>query len=420
MSNDRKVFALLIDGDNAQPSLIPQILDKIKQYGDIGIKRVYGDWSQEQLKVWREIVNRYALGTPHRFNGSKNKNATDIALVIDAMDILHLEKDRINAFCIVSSDSDFAHLAIRIREQNLMVLGIGIENTPFREVCDEFITIESLQPAISNNGVTTTATSQPIVQMTFESLFVSAYESCFNKNLQNNEGFIPLQPIREIIKELNSDGYTNVPQKMPDFVTQTKNFTNIYSSVITLQELNDNKPVIHYIAMDHVMVKFWMAYKYVIEVYRFVSEDADWITLSALGQALNELYPNESHKPAKVMKVVKKLVEQYPNIVEFREDTDGEEKTHYVRIKSEIEKFLKAYTEVIKMEKVSHVDGWIALSPLGSTVRKLYPEYDPLTYRSTKHNQLKKVMTILSQDYPTILEIKTDEQLYIRMVIQSK
>jgi uncharacterized LabA/DUF88 family protein len=422
MSIDKRVFALLIDGDNAQPSLIPQILDKIKQYGEIGIKRVYGDWSQEQLKVWKDIVNRYAIGTSHRFNGSKNKNATDIALVIDAMDILHEEKDRINAFCIVSSDSDFAHLAIRIREQNLMVLGIGIENTPFREVCDEFITIESLQPVISNNGVTATATAQLQTfpnWMTFDVLFVNAYEYAISKNLQNDEERVHLRDIRDIMKEQDPTSHVFDYQNMRLFVEKAKESANIYPHFIEIQELIDNKPVIHYARMDYEIIKLWMAYKRAIDVYKFTDSE-DWVTLSAIEYAFGELFSVGYSSTKKFLKAIRKMRLKYHTIIEMNDYADGEEITHYIRIGKEhtheLDKFRNGYLEAIKTDKVVYEEGWITLAILGSLLRKLYPEYDPLTYCGTKYSKLGKVVEIMSKVYPNVIEMKgTNTTTFVRV-----
>lgn len=409
MATDRKVFALLIDGDNAQPALIPQILDKVKEYGDIAIKRVYGDWSQEQLKIWKEVVNRHAIETPHRFNGSKNKNATDIALVIDAMDILHEKRDKITAFCIISSDSDFAHLALRIRQGGLFVLGIGIEKTPFRDVCDEFITTESFQNPISNNGVAVQPVSLPPVQVPFEILFINAYEICMDKNLQGEDGSLALQSVREVIKELFPEGYHLFAQKMPNFVTKTKAFADAYPTAMAIQELKENKPIIHRVSLDVSMLKFWIAYQYAIEVYKFTDTD-EWVTLSAIEYAFNEMFSVEYSSIQKFLKAIRKLKVKYPNIVELYEHADGEEITYYVRIGNprtdELDKFYHAYTEAISANKIPDGEGWITLSVLGTIVRNLYPTYDPLTYRGTRYSKLGKVIELLHEFHPDAIELK--------------
>ncbi|MCA0458407.1 MAG: NYN domain-containing protein [Chloroflexi bacterium] len=156
MENQRQL-ALLIDGENAQAGLLPQILEAVSQYGSVTIRRVYGDWSKSQMTSWREVAHTYALETPHQFHYTKGKNATDIALIIGAMDILYTNE--VDGFCIVSSDSDYTPLAIRIRQQNLFVVGIGRTHTSqgFVEACNEFMYTDGLQALV--NG------SEPVVMV---------------------------------------------------------------------------------------------------------------------------------------------------------------------------------------------------------------------------------------------------------------
>jgi len=111
MSENQKLLALFIDGDNIQPDVIHDILDVVNNYGKPVIKKIYGDWSREELKNWKPIATQHNINIEHHFNVSNGKNATDIALVIGAMDILHNKGDKLGSFCIVSSDSDFTHLA---------------------------------------------------------------------------------------------------------------------------------------------------------------------------------------------------------------------------------------------------------------------------------------------------------------------
>jgi uncharacterized LabA/DUF88 family protein len=137
-------LALLIDGDNAQAALLPQMLTEVNKYGMATIRRVYGDWTEPQMKGWKEALNVYALQLVQQFRYTKGKNATDSALIIDAMDILYTAG--IDGFCLVSSDSDFTRLATRIREKNLFVMGIGKESTPrpFVDACNVFVYTENL------------------------------------------------------------------------------------------------------------------------------------------------------------------------------------------------------------------------------------------------------------------------------------
>ncbi|WP_233861195.1 NYN domain-containing protein [Tenacibaculum piscium] len=145
MENKKMNIAMLIDGDNAQAKYLENIISETSKYGKISIKRIYGDWSNVHLKNWKDVLNTFSIKPIQEFSHTTGKNATDIALVIDAMDILHQQK--IDAFCIVSSDSDFTGLASRIRESGLTVIGIGKEQTPksFVNACDIFTFTESFK-----------------------------------------------------------------------------------------------------------------------------------------------------------------------------------------------------------------------------------------------------------------------------------
>lgn len=139
-------IALLIDGDNAQPDLLKYILAEAGRYGKVTIRRIYGDWTISNMKGWKEQINSHAIRPMQQFSYTKGKNSTDSAMIIDAMDILN--KKLVNGFCLVSSDSDYAGIANRIREEGVFVMGIGRANTPeaFQKACEIFIFTENLNP----------------------------------------------------------------------------------------------------------------------------------------------------------------------------------------------------------------------------------------------------------------------------------
>jgi len=132
-------LAVLIDADNAQFSIIAGLLDEIAQYGIASVKRIYGDWTDTRLKGWKTALLEHGINPVQQFAYTTGKNATDSSLIIDAMDLLYTEK--LDGFCIVSSDSDFTRLASRIRESGLKVYGFGEKKTPkaFMSACDKFI-----------------------------------------------------------------------------------------------------------------------------------------------------------------------------------------------------------------------------------------------------------------------------------------
>jgi len=141
----RKI-ALLIDGDNAQPSLIGQILAEAGKYGLVTIRRIYGDWTTVNMSGWKNALHDSAIQPIQQFRYTIGKNATDSAMIIDAMDILH--GHLVDGFCIVSSDSDYTRLATRIREMGFFVMGVGKRTTPkaFVNGCNIFIYTENLVP----------------------------------------------------------------------------------------------------------------------------------------------------------------------------------------------------------------------------------------------------------------------------------
>jgi uncharacterized LabA/DUF88 family protein len=146
MDPNKSKIAILIDGDNAQPSLIEKMLSEVAKYGLVTIRRIYGDWTKPQLSSWKDILNHNAIQPIQQFRYTIGKNATDSAMIIDAMDILH-EKN-VEGFCLVSSDSDYTRLATRIRESGIFVMGIGEKKTPkaFVNACNVFVYTENLIP----------------------------------------------------------------------------------------------------------------------------------------------------------------------------------------------------------------------------------------------------------------------------------
>ncbi len=152
--NESKKLAVLIDADNAQASLAAELLAEVAKFGIASVKRAYGDWTTTHLRGWKEHLHKYAIQPVQQFSYTTGKNATDSALIIDAMDLLH--EGYLDGFCLVSSDSDFTRLATRIRESGLTVYGFGEEKTPepFVSACDKFVYTEILnkQPTAKNRG----------------------------------------------------------------------------------------------------------------------------------------------------------------------------------------------------------------------------------------------------------------------------
>jgi hypothetical protein len=146
MTKDIKL-AVLIDGDNIPSRYIKEMMEEITKYGTPTIKRIYGDWTNPRLGKWKDVLLENAITPIQQYGYTTGKNATDSAMIIDAMDILY--SDKVDGFCLVSSDSDFTKLATRLREAGLSVYGIGEKKTPnpFIVACDKFIYLEILEVA---------------------------------------------------------------------------------------------------------------------------------------------------------------------------------------------------------------------------------------------------------------------------------
>lgn len=174
--NDLKL-AVLIDADNIPYSNIKGMLDEIAKLGVPTIKRIYGDWTKPTVSGWKPALLEHAITPIQQYSYTTGKNATDSAMIIDAMDILHSEK--VEGFCLVSSDSDFTRLAIRLRESGMLVIGIGEKKTPnpFIVACDKFIYIEIIGiKEIPKKSTFTTKT--PVLPQTSE------FDSIDNKFIQ--------------------------------------------------------------------------------------------------------------------------------------------------------------------------------------------------------------------------------------------
>ncbi|MDR4497248.1 MAG: NYN domain-containing protein [Candidatus Scalindua sp.] len=155
-------LAVLIDGDNIPSAYVKEMMEEIAKYGNPTIKRIYGDWTKPNLSKWKNILLENAITPIQQYGYTTGKNATDSAMVIDAMDILYSEK--VNGFCLVSSDSDFTRLATRLREAGMKVIGIGEKKTPdpFIVACDKFIYIEILKNQTVGSESELTTSKSPL------------------------------------------------------------------------------------------------------------------------------------------------------------------------------------------------------------------------------------------------------------------
>jgi hypothetical protein len=149
-------LAVLIDADNAQAAVIDGLLAEIARFGEATVKRIYGDFTAPTSSSWKKVLQQYAIKPVQQFAYTTGKNATDSTLIIDAMDLLYTRK--FDGFCLITSDSDFTGLAMRLREEGLTVLGFGEKKTPdaFRNACHKFVFTEVLRPSATGDSASVT------------------------------------------------------------------------------------------------------------------------------------------------------------------------------------------------------------------------------------------------------------------------
>lgn len=199
-------LAVLIDADNASARTIKAILEETTKFGEATVKRIYGNFVGDSGK-WKDVINEYAIKPMQQFAYTKGKNATDGFMIIDAMDLLYT--NRFDGFCIVSSDSDFTALAIRLKEQGVTVYGFGKEQTPeaFRNACSQFIYVENLLPELKvadskqANVVQLDVPSSPKKTMKDK-------EEVLNVSTENNLAQsieLPMETIRKIFEQFDSE-----------------------------------------------------------------------------------------------------------------------------------------------------------------------------------------------------------------------
>jgi hypothetical protein len=196
------LFAVLIDGDNTSPQIADGLFEEIAKFGEASVRRIYGDFAGPNLKSWSGILQDHAIDPYQQFAYTKGKNASDIALVIDAMDLLY--SGRFDGFCLVSSDSDFTRLASRMREQGADVYGFGTQKTPksLIRACRRFIYTENLLPAVVTSSVETPAKAEPLRQP--PSTAIPMLKTAISQ-IEGEDGWVMLGQVGTQLSNLYSD-----------------------------------------------------------------------------------------------------------------------------------------------------------------------------------------------------------------------
>lgn len=186
-------IALLIDSDNASPAGIDPVLTVLAELGQVNIRRAYGNWRKPALKGWIDKLHRYGIEPSQQFDLTKGKNATDMRMTIDAMDMLY--RGRVSGFGIMSSDSDFMPLAMRIRQDGILVYGFGSVKTPegFREACTRFIDVDALVRAekVQKTAPAASAPATTAPDAELLNLLVDAY----NASRRDEQGYAKLSEV---------------------------------------------------------------------------------------------------------------------------------------------------------------------------------------------------------------------------------
>ena len=215
-------LAVLIDADNASAKIADGLFEEIAKIGEASVRRIYGDFSSARLKGWADILSKHAIIPQQQFAYTTGKNASDITLVIDGMDLLH--SGRFDGFCLVSSDSDFTRLAARIREQGVDVYGFGEQKTPesFRQACRRFVYTENLLPTAPANATDAVQSATPLQPPSAAAAVIKRVIA----QMESEDGWVALGAVGNQLANLASDfdPRTFGFRKLSDLVRKTNEF----------------------------------------------------------------------------------------------------------------------------------------------------------------------------------------------------
>ncbi|HHY09459.1 MAG TPA: NYN domain-containing protein [Firmicutes bacterium] len=225
-------FAVLVDGENVSPRFLNAIMAEINRSGEIILTRIYGDWTEPTMGGWKELLQRFPVRPVQQFR--YGQNATDGALIMDAIEIVSTNRNPVNAFCIVSSDSDYYSLALRLREHGMYVIGIGRQGTKSILVrsCNRFIYLENLAFSGSSRKVDDLSPGG----ISVEDIVYSAYNACE----ENSDGWLLLAHLGQAIR-----------REYPDFDPRSYNYTNLLDIVRSYPDLfeirsNEKTPPVYW------------------------------------------------------------------------------------------------------------------------------------------------------------------------------
>lgn len=300
---EEKRFAVLVDAENVSSKYIKYIMDEISDYGVVTYKRIYTDWTQAASGSWRNVLSDYAFSPIQQYSYSSGKNSTDSAMIIDAMDILY--SDMVEGFCIVSSDSDFTKLAIRLKESGMMVIGMGERKTPkaFSAACNVFKYLDIL--AASDEDMNEEKNVSEIIKgrsVEHQKLIKSEkIDKCDKNDKNGNEKTISdLKDINETIQKILSDREENgktisigelgnlLVKRYPDFDVRNYGYSK-------LSKFLENQSFIRIELQGNVMYatlsKHQSEESLQSEIIGIVKKSNNKIGLSKLGQIFRDKHP---------------------------------------------------------------------------------------------------------------------------------
>jgi uncharacterized LabA/DUF88 family protein len=321
MSENPRRFALFIDGDNVPVPLVPHVLERLNKYRRPIVRKVF--LSKPSGTQWEKVIHAYSLEPVWVPSNISGKNASDIALVIDAIELLYQQPD-ITGYCILSSDSDFTRLATYLVGKNKFVLGIGEAKTPksFVQACSKFVYIrELLQP--KNNAL---QASEQSGDSAFKTL-LQAYENCS----QDANGRVPLTSIGMEMVALNPEFKSGDYPDLRQVAQTVKALAMSYpDGIIKIAKKTESKQAVYYVCMDYIAVKF-------IEAYKRLPKDKDsWVQLSSIGAELKKDsafakgFNYRGTKYRQLLKFVKRIEKAYPQWITI--GGDGKSASHVVRV----------------------------------------------------------------------------------------
>lgn len=240
-------IALLIDADNATPDTLDAVLTVLAELGTVNIRRAYGNWSKPALKGWAEMCHRHAIEPHQQFDITKGKNATDMKMTIDAMDLLF--GGRVDGFGIMSSDSDFMPLAMRIRQDGIPVYGFGSSRAPvsFQQACSRFIDVAALtkaqaeevlvdEPAAAEKGTPERKKAPPAGKQPIDEELVKVLGTAFRASKRDERGYASISEVGQRAGnrssfDARSYGYSNLADlidAIPNFATERRQDGRVY------------------------------------------------------------------------------------------------------------------------------------------------------------------------------------------------